>query len=116
MLKSLPCSAGKKFDWACALCYFMGVRNFFKKHGFRNSGLSGALGLAGNIGLHMVSGVLAGFLIGYWLDKWLDTSPWLKLVFFILGVVAGFRNVYLDAKILLREQEEQNAGNTETKN
>jgi ATP synthase protein I len=72
--------------------------------------------LAGTIGLHMVSGVLAGFFIGYWLDRWLDTSPWLKLIFFILGVAAGFRNVYLDAKILLKEQDGQNAGDTEAKN
>jgi ATP synthase protein I len=90
------------------------VKDFIKKNGLKNSGIFDAFGLAGSIGLHMVSGILVGFFIGYWLDKWLDTSPWLKLVFFILGVAAGFRNVYLDAKILLKEQEGKNAGDTKT--
>jgi ATP synthase protein I len=92
------------------------VKELFKRKRLRADGFFGALGLAGSIGLHMVSGILVGFLIGYWLDKWLDTSPWLKLVFFILGVVAGFRNVYLDAKILLKEQEGKNTDGAKTKN
>jgi ATP synthase protein I len=91
------------------------VKGFFKKRERGNGGLLDAFSRAGSIGLHMVSGVLVGFLIGYWLDKWLGTSPWLKLVFFVLGVAGGFRNVYLDAKILLKEQDAENAGDTETK-
>jgi ATP synthase protein I len=31
---------------------------------------------------------------GYWLDKKFDTSPWLTLIFLILGIIAGFRNFY----------------------
>ena len=33
--------------------------------------------------------VLAGYLIGYGLDHWLGTT-WLKILFVILGTVAGF--------------------------
>ncbi|MDR1242794.1 MAG: AtpZ/AtpI family protein [Deltaproteobacteria bacterium] len=91
------------------------MKDFFKKRAPRDSVLPYAFSRAGTIGLHMVSGVMAGFLIGYWLDKWLGTSPWLKLVFFVLGVAGGFRNVYLDAKILLKEQDAKNVGDTETK-
>jgi ATP synthase protein I len=57
--------------------------------------------LAGTIGLHLVSGVIVGALIGYGLDKWLDSSPWGMAVFVVIGIIAGFRNVYLDAKRLL---------------
>ena len=63
------------------------------------------LATAGTIGLHMVSGPMVGFAIGYGLDKWLDTSPWFKLVFFIIGIGAGFLNVYEDSKRLVRKMQ-----------
>ena len=31
--------------------------------------------------------------MGFVLDRWLGTSPWLTLVFFMLGAAAGMRNV-----------------------
>ncbi len=63
------------------------------------------LATAGTIGLHMVSGPIVGFAIGYGLDTWLDTSPWFKLVFFFVGIGAGFLNVYEDSKRLLRKMQ-----------
>ncbi len=60
---------------------------------------------AGTIGMHMVSGPIVGFAIGYGLDKWLGTSPWLKLVFFIIGIGGGFLNVYKDSKKILRNMQ-----------
>ncbi len=69
---------------------------------------------AGTMGMHMVSGPLVGFAIGYGLDKWLDTSPWLKLVFFIVGIGAGFLNVYEDSKKLLRKMQNNDRVNNVT--
>lgn len=46
-----------------------------------------------NIGLYMVSAILAGIVIGYFLDKWLKTSPLFFLIFLILGIIEGFRNL-----------------------
>ena len=80
------------------------LSKFFKSLTSKETGLFSAVGTASVIGLHMVSGVLVGGVIGYFLDEWLGTGPWLKLVFFVLGVAAGFYNVYLDTKRLLREQ------------
>lgn len=77
---------------------------FLKSLNFKESGLFDAIGKASVIGLHMVSGIIVGGVMGYFLDEWLGTSPWLKIVFFILGVGAGFRNVYLDTKLLLKSQ------------
>lgn len=65
----------------------------------------GVLGSAGVIGLHMVSGPLVGFGIGYALDYWLDTGPWFMLIFFIIGIGAGFKNVYDDTRKLLRQMQ-----------
>ena len=42
--------------------------------------------------------IVIGLGIGYWLDKKFDTSPVLTLVFIGLGVIAGFRNIYLAMK------------------
>lgn len=59
------------------------------------------MGNVGVIGLHMVSGPLVGVAIGYGLDAWLDTGPWCKLIFLLVGIGAGFLNVYRDSRRLL---------------
>lgn len=42
--------------------------------------------------------IVIGLAIGYWLDTRYDTSPLLTLVFLALGIIAGFRNIYLAMK------------------
>jgi ATP synthase protein I len=43
--------------------------------------------------------VVIGLGIGYWLDnRVFQTSPWFTLIFLGLGIVAGFRNIYLAMK------------------
>ena len=66
-----------------------------------------SLSQAGTIGLHMVSGIAVGVLVGYFLDQWLDTSPWMTGIFMIIGIVAGFKNVYVDTKRLIAKQKEE---------
>jgi len=39
--------------------------------------------------------IVIGLGIGYWLDKKFETTPWLTLIFLGLGVIAGFRNIYM---------------------
>lgn len=67
------------------------------------------LATAGVIGMHMVSGPLVGFAIGYGLDWLLGTHPWLKLAFLLIGIVAGFKNVYDDTQKLLRKMKAEDA-------
>jgi len=66
-----------------------------------------SLSHAGIIGLHMVSGITVGTLIGYFLDRWLGTFPRLTGIFMFFGIVAGFKNVYVDTKRLLALQKEE---------
>jgi ATP synthase protein I len=66
-----------------------------------------SLSQAGSIGLHMVSGIVVGALMGYFLDHWLGTSPWLTGIFLVLGIIAGFKNVYIDTKRLIAKQKEE---------
>jgi ATP synthase protein I len=63
------------------------------------------LSRAGTIGLHMVSGIVAGTAIGYALDLWLESFPWCSGIFMLLGIVSGFRNVYVDTKRLTANRQ-----------
>jgi len=57
----------------------------------------------GVMGLHLVSGPAVGFAIGYGLDVWLETTPWCGLIFLLIGIAAGFLNVWRDTQELLRK-------------
>ena len=51
------------------------------------------LGNALKLGTELVAAVVVGTIIGFILDSWFDTKPWLILIFFFLGTVAGILNV-----------------------
>jgi len=80
---------------------------------FPNQGKpSGALELlstAGTIGLQLVVSTFIGLAMGYFLDKWLGTSPWLLVLFLLIGIAAGFRDVFLEAK-RIQNKSEGNSG------
>jgi len=48
---------------------------------------------ASSVGLELGLAVVIGLMFGMWLDGRLGTQPWLMLLFLVLGLVAGFRNV-----------------------
>jgi ATP synthase protein I len=52
------------------------------------------MGHASALGIAIVLATAIGLALGYWLDRVFDTSPWLTLIFLILGIIAGFRNFY----------------------
>ncbi len=54
----------------------------------------GPWGIGLRAGVEVVSALGVGIGIGYLLDRWLGTWPWLFLVFFVLGSLAGIGNVY----------------------
>jgi ATP synthase protein I len=58
------------------------------------SAASPLVGMAMRAGVELVAGVGVGTAAGYGLDKWLDTSPWLLIVFFLVGAAAGMLNAY----------------------
>lgn len=66
--------------------------------------LFGAMGRAGVMGLHFVSGIFVGGLMGYGVDHWFTTAPWGLLIGLMFGIAAGFRNVWIDAKRLMRDE------------
>jgi len=56
------------------------------------------MGSAFKLGTELVSAVAVGTIIGFILDNWFDTKPWLIILFFFLGSVAGILNVIKVAK------------------
>ena len=58
------------------------------------------MGSAFRLGTELVAAVVVGTIIGFILDKWFGTKPWLILIFFFVGVIAGIMNVIKSAKKL----------------
>ena len=56
------------------------------------------IGVAFKLSTELVSAVAVGTIIGFILDKTFGTKPWLILIFFFVGVVAGIINVIRSAK------------------
>ena len=59
-----------------------------------------SIGQAFKMSTELVSAVAVGTIIGFILDKWFGTKPWLIIVFFFVGVIAGIMNVVKSAKKL----------------
>ena len=60
----------------------------------RSAGTQSGLALAMRIGVELVATLIVGGGIGLLLDRWLETTPWLMLLFFVLGAAAGLINIY----------------------
>ena len=56
------------------------------------------IGNAFKLSTELVSAVVVGTIIGFILDKTFGTKPWLILIFFFVGVIAGIANVIKSAK------------------
>lgn len=82
---------------------------FFPKQD-KPSGAVELLYTAGTIGLHMVSATFVGLAMGYFLDMWLGTEPWLLVIFLILGIVAGFRDIFREARRIHRGTQGDDTG------
>ena len=50
------------------------------------------------VGIELLAGVVFGVVVGVFLDRWLGTTPWLLIVFLLLGIGAGIRNVIRTAQ------------------
>ncbi|MGA1112120.1 MAG: AtpZ/AtpI family protein [Candidatus Pelagibacter sp.] len=69
-----------------------------KRQLFNKNENSSSFGTAFKLSTELVSAVVVGTIIGFILDTTFDTKPWLILIFFFVGVVAGIMNVIRSAK------------------
>ena len=65
-------------------------------------GISDSAMRLSSLGLTLVFSTFIGFGLGWFLDKVFKTRPFLTILLLLLGIVAGFVNVYRSVKI---EQE-----------
>jgi len=68
-----------------------------KNNGSKNQKTS-SFGAAFKLSTELVAAVAVGTIIGFILDDWFGTKPWLILMFFFVGVIAGIMNVIKSAK------------------
>lgn len=62
---------------------------------------------ASSVGSSLAFSVIIGGAMGWWLDKTFHTKPWLFILFFICGVIAGFKNmIYFMKKTDLLDSEQ----------
>ena len=73
-----------------------------KKSLYKNKQSPSSIGTAFKMSTELVSAVVVGTIIGFILDKTFGTKPWLILIFFLVGVVAGIVNVFKSAKKMQR--------------
>ncbi len=53
-----------------------------------------------SIGVAFGAATAIGLFMGYGLDRLLGTSPWLTIVFALLGIAAGFLNFFRDVGLM----------------
>ena len=70
----------------------------YKKNLYNDKEPPSSIGTAFKLSTELVSAVVVGTIIGFILDKTFGTKPWLILIFFFLGVIAGIMNVVKSAK------------------
>ena len=69
-----------------------------KKNLYNDKQPTSSIGTAFKMSTELVSAVVVGTIIGFILDKTFGTKPWLILIFFFVGVIAGIVNVFKSAK------------------
>ena len=73
------------------------------KYYAKNEGSNSNMGVAFKMSTELVAAVAVGTIIGFILDNWFGTKPWLILIFFFVGVIAGIMNVVKSAKKMQRK-------------
>ena len=46
-----------------------------------------------SLGLSVSLSIFIGLAVGIYLDRRFQTSPWCTLIFLVIGIIAGFRNI-----------------------
>jgi len=55
--------------------------------------------------LNLVVSTFIGLAIGYGLDSLFNTSPYLTIIFLILGIISGFRDLFRFARRQAKDED-----------
>lgn len=53
------------------------------------------LSIISSMGISVALAIAIGVWLGLSLDRWLGTAPYFFWIFLLIGIAAGFKNVYL---------------------
>jgi ATP synthase protein I len=71
-----------------------------------NRQLFRSLAMVSSIGISVVLAIAIGVWFGLTLDRWLNTTPWFFYIFLLIGIAAGFKNVYVIAGREIRKSDD----------
>lgn len=63
-----------------------------------------------SIGIALAVAVFGCFFLGRWLDGELGTGPYLTFFFLLIGIAAGFRNMYVLLKRYVKNGQKAGTG------
>jgi len=66
-----------------------------------------SLSMVSSIGVSVVLAIGISAWLGLKLDEWLGTSPYLFYVFLLLGIAAGFNNIYVITRREIKKDGDQ---------
>ena len=58
------------------------------------------------VGIQFPVAMAIGYFWGKWMDEWFGTTPWLTAIFAILGIIAGFVNLFRITAAAARTEEQ----------
>lgn len=65
------------------------------------------IAMLSTLGLTLVFATMIGLAIGIYLDKKFNTSPWLTIIFLLIGIAAGFKGLI---QTVIRQVKKENNG------
>ena len=65
-----------------------------------------SLGMLATVGLTFVVATAGATIAGYYADRWMGTSPWLTLLGLMIGIAAGFRDLFRSIKKAERQERD----------
>lgn len=74
--------------------------------GKKSGGWIRKAGLASSAGLSLVIATVIGYFAGSWLDEKFHTTPWIMLVLTLMGIVAGFIEVFRISAEISKDDED----------
>jgi F0F1-type ATP synthase assembly protein I len=66
------------------------------------------LAMVSSMGISVVLAIAIGVWFGLTLDRWLGTKPWFFYIFLLIGIAAGFKNIYVIAGKEIRRNNDRN--------
>ena len=66
------------------------------------------LAMVSSMGISVVLAIAIGVWFGLTLDRWLGTKPCFFYIFLLIGIAAGFKNIYVIAGKEIRRNDDDN--------